>query len=485
VESDAPLAWERPEDIEIASVLPPGLAYSENRCGVADIASSGTTTTIVMDQPCWQRALALHGVELGTDQGAPTDIENSMSFLDAPGEFYLDSSRRGRHVIYYIPRAGEDMRRADVVAPVLESLVEGVGTEGRALSDVTFRGLTFAHTTWLEPGTSAGFVHEYASTYQIDQPPADPLNQGGILSETNSIVPAGRTFDHADRVVLHGNRFTGLGAGALLLARGNDNRVEGNVFTDVSSSAIVVNAPRIPSGQRGDALPLEPDEVARGASVVNNWIHDIGVEYRGGNGMLVMAGKDTTIAHNQINDVPHSAIAVFGDDPPELDPPVLRDSMERLRIQNNRISNPLTVLNDGGGIYTAGELGTSFENGAEISGNVVTHPGPANMFRVGIYTDWLSNWAKVRENVVHGITIASGGCAFHYIRNIQFTGNFWDRNAPIWFCLEFGVVENITTADNTVLTGNPEQACAANPACAAIVARAGLEPAYQSLLSGG
>jgi hypothetical protein len=46
-----------------------------------------------------------------------------------------------------------------------------------------------------------------------------------------------------------------------------------------------------------------------------------------------------------------------------------------------------------------------------------------------------------------------------------------------------GTADKFHVADNTVLEGDPEQAAAAIPACAVIVANAGLQPAYRGLLA--
>ena len=40
------------------------------------------------------------------------------------------------------------MTTADVEAPVLQTLVQGVGTATSSLRDITFSGLTFAYATW-------------------------------------------------------------------------------------------------------------------------------------------------------------------------------------------------------------------------------------------------------------------------------------------------------------------------------------------------
>src|SRR5438874_411503 len=55
----------------------------------------------------------------------PTLVDNAFELLDTPGEWYLD---RSRNTVYYLPRSGENLVTARVVAPVLETLVSGQGT---------------------------------------------------------------------------------------------------------------------------------------------------------------------------------------------------------------------------------------------------------------------------------------------------------------------------------------------------------------------
>ena len=55
-----------------------------------------------------------------TNGGKPSYVENAYELLDQPGEWYLDKSD---HTVYYIPRKGEDLDRADVEAAAAEKLV--------------------------------------------------------------------------------------------------------------------------------------------------------------------------------------------------------------------------------------------------------------------------------------------------------------------------------------------------------------------------
>ena len=76
-------------------------------------------------------------------------LENFKAALDAPGEWFL--ARDG--TLYYKPLPGEDMRTAEVVAPVAEKFLvfEGDVPNGKFVEHVTIKGLTFHHAEYLMP----------------------------------------------------------------------------------------------------------------------------------------------------------------------------------------------------------------------------------------------------------------------------------------------------------------------------------------------
>jgi len=74
-------------------------------------------------------------------------VENARELLDEPGEWYLDGPSG---VLSYWPLPGEDLTKAEVVAPVLGELVrfEGNADEGRFVDHVHATGLSFQHADW-------------------------------------------------------------------------------------------------------------------------------------------------------------------------------------------------------------------------------------------------------------------------------------------------------------------------------------------------
>ena len=464
--STVPRSWKNPADIEF--VYRGG--YVEGRCGVAAVSGSAIT----MDQPCWDLAQALYGgPELLT---SPTAVENSPSFRPEPGSWYLDRSRPGHPELLYFPRPGQDMRRAEVIAPVLENLVTGTGRPGRPLHDVGFRGLTFADATWLAPSEPAGFPSAW-SMY---------LRPGKGDDARLLTVPGTVAFRTAERITLEGNRFTRLGAQALELSRNSSyNTVDGNLIDDVSDGGILMGV--APPDQKG---------TNRGNRITNNRIHHIGAEYHAASAIWDTATQHTTIAHNQVDHVPYTGILSGPADD-------LRGIMRGNRILGNRVFATNRLLADGGGIYLRGEQGTSFADGAVISGNAVTS-SKYGEWNVGIYTDDSTNWTTVDGNAVYDYVAAIGGCSEEWgdrpVRHVRYRGNFWDDAVPSWLerrdfpgawppADEAHPDEGCGDPHDLEFTGNtllpprdPGQACAADARCAAVLASAGPLPRYRQRL---
>jgi hypothetical protein len=84
------------------------------------------------------------------DKGDPYYLEHCLEVLDAPGEWFLDK-RTG--TLYYMPREGEDMKTAEVIAPVLTQIVRMVGEPkaGQWVEHIVWKGITFSHAEWYFP----------------------------------------------------------------------------------------------------------------------------------------------------------------------------------------------------------------------------------------------------------------------------------------------------------------------------------------------
>src|SRR5581483_10255131 len=130
--------------------------WTEPRCPIHSISG----TAITMAQPCWdnstKRVMLPNGARTANLVGPmsvgkrPEYVENAYELLGTPGQFYFD---RPAHTIYYVPRTGEDLTKADVEVPALETLIGGHGTETAPIHNIIFSGLQFSYATWLFPSS--------------------------------------------------------------------------------------------------------------------------------------------------------------------------------------------------------------------------------------------------------------------------------------------------------------------------------------------
>jgi len=187
-------------------------------------------------------------------------IWNVREGMIRPGQWYLD--RTAGKLVYW-PMPGEDMAKAEVFAPVIESIIRIRGTREKPARDITVRGLTLSVTT-------------------------TPLEAGGF--------GAGK-FD-----------------GAISITSAENCRLVELEIVNVGGQGIKAS---------GDGLRIERCHVSnagacgvrcRGAKAVvtDNHIHDVGLTYPSAIAMQG-GGRDCIISHNEIHDCPYTAVNCGGE----------------------------------------------------------------------------------------------------------------------------------------------------------------------------
>jgi hypothetical protein len=310
----------------------------------------------------------------------PFYFENALEFLDAPGEWYLNTQT---NEVFYKLRPNENIATLDAVAPVLEALVALRGTLAQPVHHIQFRGLTFQDTTWLVPDNE-GYIGDQASIAYTQALPQDE-----IASYPGHRLPAGFHLEAADHIRLERNTFRNMGASAVnLYVATNDNVVIGNVITDVAGSGISIDL-------NLEGNPTDPRKISRRNTITNNYIARTGRDYYQTVGIMVGYGDSTVIEHNELVDMPFSGISVgwgWAD----------RDNAARNNIvRYNEVSRVLQLMDDGGGIYTL-----SRQPGTLVAENYIHDlarpPAPiAGNYGFGaIFLDNGSNLITVRDNVI-------------------------------------------------------------------------------------
>lgn len=426
------------------------LNWAQQRCDAAAISGTATQTLITMKQPCWN-TIHLSTVG-GGSAGLPTYIENDYSFLDQPGEWYLDQAS---HRVYYIPRTGENLRTASVIAPDVQNLVIGAGTAGAPLHDMTFQGITFAYSTWLQPSGNDGFPEIQADLTLA--PLGGPNWEGtdgtpsgtGAFGGQAQMMPDAVELHSARHIQLIRNTFTHLGAAGLGLDQGSQhNTVSGNVFTDISGNGLQV-------GTVANPTQADPNLVDSDNTVTNNYVHNVAAEYQGGVGMFFGYVHNTLIAHNEVADLPYSGISLgWGWGYPSTVP----TSQGGNRVEDNYIHDIMKLLVDGAAVYSLGS-----QPGSVISGNYVKNQN--NLFG-SLYLDQGSTGWAVDDNVVEHVAM-------------------WFLNNPnAWDASDLTVSDNYTDTaaesnGHATVSGTTFITAAALPA--SIIANAGLERRYRDI----
>jgi hypothetical protein len=336
-----------------------GALWTEKRVGVSIIVG----TKITMKQPAWYNANNCGDPEKIT---VPTDIENAYELLDKPGEWHFD---RSQGMVYYIPRAGENLNHVKVIAPILETLVSGNGLLGTPIHNLQFKGITFAHATWLKPSTDEGF----------------PEVQANSRYNTYSFPGGNIVFKIAQSLRFERCIFKHLGGEGLELSNGCQNCVViGCVFTDISGNCIRIGDASDPA--RGDTRARDS-----GNQVTNCYIHDSPCEYHGGVGVFAGYVSEILLSHNEISNTPYTGISCgwgWGR---------FSSYAQNNQFQYNHIHNFCQVLSDAGGIYTL-----SAQPNTTLSNNWFDNM-PWKIIGAAIYPDEGSAYLEIYNNVCSAI----------------------------------------------------------------------------------
>lgn len=332
------------------------VAWADQTLRIDDVKYNGNTCKIIPQDPertrLFRRAYPMLGTAFMSNPPKQQCyyLENDMSLLDMQGEWYLDEDT---NTLYYMPRDGEDMSTANVVAPNIETLIEVKGESTKdKVQNISFSGIVFAHTNYLRP-SKEGFLNLQAGQFAVNV----VEDWRGLLKSNEFMLwhpSAGIEVTNASRVIFEDNIFTQMAATGLNFTSGtNDTRIEGNVFTEIGGSSISVGkfAPDSLTEIHKGYNPSDKDEICTRDTVKNNYVHNTTNEIQGGVPILGGYPRYIVIEHNEVSYANYSGISVgFGWTTNET-------AMDGNKINYNEIHHIARLLCDGAAIYTLSNQG--------------------------------------------------------------------------------------------------------------------------------
>lgn len=350
----SPLTFADPRALELVYFE----TWQHKLCGVDAIEGAH----IIVRQPCF--SFVTH--DDGRPSTLPDFFEHAPELIDEPGEWYWN---RATHSLDIAGDVGE------VIVPIAEQLVDI-----RGASDVQFDGITFADTSWLRPSTDgypdvqAGFVVDPANVAMRDDRIINPHNEylrmPGAVRATDS-----------RQIRFERCTFTRLGGSGVDFVRTDDSVIVASRFEDIAGNAIQLGDVRIAERVRGNVID-------------NNVIRTAGAQYEDSVGIFVGYADATRVTHNDLADLPYSAISVgwgWGED--DAITPSGSDNV----VEGNAIARVMLRREDGAGIYVLGN-----QPGTVIQRNhIVASTGSPG----GIYLDEGTANVEVTGNSVSDVPV--------------------------------------------------------------------------------
>ena len=320
-------------------------------------------------------------------------VENVFEALSEPGEWYLDRNQRK---LYYVPMPGETIDQTEVIAAGTHQFLRlhGIPEEDRLITGLTFKGLTFRYSDWVQPEQDGKYFDPYVpepqrrrqdSTHRFLRD-SKPGVKYAATPQSSVHAPGVISLVGTHKISIVDCRIEHVGYWGINLADGcRENTIEGNVIVDIGAGGIKVD---------GANYPSDPAKFSGNNRITDNVVRAGGRVFQSAAGIAVTHGFANLIAHNEISDMYQSGIACGWEW--SRNTAVSRDN----RIEKNHIFNLGQKLSsDMGGVYILG-----VQPGTMVRNNLIHDIQHRVYGGWGIYTDARTAHVVVENNIVYDVS---------------------------------------------------------------------------------
>lgn len=365
---DIKKAWADEDDVEVIAYL----AWADIRMQIRSVDEANSVATLSGDPRPSNR-----------ENNAQYFVENAPDGLDSPGEWYLN---RKTGVLRYWPKPGEDLAKAEVIAPFLEDLlvIRGNAQTKQPAENITLRNLRLRHTDYtLGPNGAADTQAAVAV-------------RGDVL------------FEFARNCLVEDCQFSHLAGYGVEAGRGAQKiRVSHCEMVDLGAGGVRIGE----TAKRDDAFDSNQSN-----EVTDCELHQLGRIFAPAVGVFILQSGTNLVAHNHIHDLYYTAVSVGWNWGYQETP--CREN----RVEFNHMHDiGQSLLSDMGAVYTLGiQRGTVIQNNLIHDVNAFTYGG------WGLYTDEGSTDILLQNNVVY--RCKSAGFHQHYGRDNIIRNNIFAFN---------------------------------------------------------
>ena len=325
-----------------------------------------------------------------TVKGERYYVENSLSLLDEPGEWYLDETS-GRLV--YFPMPGETLSNTTLIAPRMNLMLRIAGDPSKNISveNIQCIGLTFSFNEWYFPKPAQPAP---ITARCLDDHIGQLCPDKNAFGQASVGVPALIQADGLLNGLFQANRFIHIGTYALQLYKGcRNDKVIGNRFEDMGAGAI-----KMGQQEPGGYFTSIPEAEHTSFNLIqDNLIKDGGQVFQSAVGIWIGQSHDDQVVHNEISDFFYSGMNVgwaWGYSATNTHDNLV--AWNHIHHIGRKSSGEGPYLSDMGAIYTLG-----IQAGTTLDHNLLHDVAVARYGGWGIYFDQATSHVTARNNIVY------------------------------------------------------------------------------------